>query len=334
MNDDIVQPLITKIPSPDFKEVIEVIRRNKSFLVCAHVNPDPDALSSQLAMVKCLQGLGKKVWAVSAAPIPKRFHFLPGIRMIKPYKKGARIPYDVAIVLDCGDFDRIGNIQELLSAERMLINIDHHITNELFGTLNILLPRASSTAEVLFDLFERMKFPITEEMAVLLYVGIMTDTGSFRYDNSTAHAHDVVARLMKFPIPVSLLYQILYETIPLNDIKYFTRLVGTFDFLFRGKVVCLELTKKIIKKFSEEFDLRDKIFRYFRAIKGVEVILILTEDSATKTRVNLRSMRKVDVGRLAYRFSGGGHSRASGCILEGNVQVAKKKILAEIKKVL
>jgi bifunctional oligoribonuclease and PAP phosphatase NrnA len=324
----------SKMPLPDFAKTRRVIQQHQNFIVCTHVNPDPDALASQLAVAQVLKILGKDVRVLASDPLPKRFRFLPGSRKIQTYRPAAHIPFEVAVIVDCGDLNRIGRIQELIQPGKVILNIDHHITNELFGTLNIVIPEASSACEVLFDLFKKMHVPLTKDIATLLYLGIMTDTGSFRYENTTAHTHAVTAELMRFPIPVSEFYEVLYETIPFNEIRYFTRLVGTFDFLARGRVVCLELPRKVLAKFSDEFDLRDKIFRYLRAIKGVEVIVILSEESPTRTRVNLRSLRRVDVGRLAYRFKGGGHSRASGCILDEGMKAAKARILAEIREVL
>lgn len=326
-------PLSVKTPESHFQKTISLIRKYQNFLICTHINPDPDALSSQLALAMVLKSLGKKVLVLSSEKTPHRFRFLPGSEMIRTGSPG-RLPYEVALIVDCGDLSRIGKMQELIQPEKILVNIDHHITNELFGTLNLVIPEASSTAEVLFDLFQKMRIPLTEEMAILLYLGIMTDTGSFRYDNTTAHTHRVIATLMKFPVPVSRLYQVLYETIPLTDIRYFTHLVRKFDSLCRGRVICVELKKKTLEKFSDEFDLRDKVFRHFRAIKGVEVILILTEEASRRTRINLRSLQHVDVGRLAYQFKGGGHSRASGCMLEVDMKTARNQILTEIKKAL
>ena len=126
-------------------------------------------------------------------------------------------------------------------------------------------------------MLEAAEFSLNKQAAVLLYLGIMTDTGCFRYENTTARTHEVVSRLMQFKIPVSELYRKLYETIPLNDLQYFTKVVSSFTPLFDGKVIYLELRRGVVKRFSEEFDLRDKIFRYLRAIKGAEVLVILTQ---------------------------------------------------------
>jgi phosphoesterase RecJ-like protein len=144
----------------------------------------------------------------------------------------------------------------------------------------------------------------------------------------------VVAQLMHHDIPVSGLYRKLYETVPLQDLKTFTKLVSAFDSLFDDRVICINLRKSVLRKFSEEFDLRDKIFRYLRVIKGVEVLVIFTETAKNTTRVNLRSQGKVDVAKLASQFNGGGHSRASGCLLECGMAHAKQIMLAQIKKAL
>lgn len=316
------------------KRILNTIRRNKVFLISTHVNPDPDALASELALSIYLKALGKQVYIVNEEPVPRRFLFLPGAPQIRSLPKNAKILYDAAIVVDCGDLNRVGGVKKIISLDKPLINIDHHITNDTFGTLYWIYPQASSTAEVLFELFKKSQARITRDMAILLYLGIMTDTGSFRYESTGSRTHAIVSELLKFKFSISELYQKLYESVPLNDVKMFTRVVSHFDSLLGGRVICVELRKGIVAKFSQDFDLRDKIFGFLKTIKEVEVVFILTEDSTKKTRVNLRSQGKVDVARLARRFKGGGHSRASGCLMEDNLGKAKQKILKELKKVL
>ncbi|MCK5579795.1 MAG: bifunctional oligoribonuclease/PAP phosphatase NrnA [Candidatus Omnitrophica bacterium] len=316
----------------DTEKILKTIAQNKTFLVTTHVNPDPDALASQLVIAMYLKALGKKVFAVNEEHVPRRFCFLPGVKMIKKVDLKKRVKCDVAIVLDCGDFDRIGKVAEALDEKTTCLNIDHHFTNTLFGDVNMVNPNASSTAEVVFGLLQRAKFSLTKNMAILLYLGIMADTGCFRYANTTAHTHKVVSRLLQFGFSVSDLYRKLYESISLQDLQYFTKVANTFRSFCKGKVLCLELRKRVLAKFSDEFDLRDKIFRYLRAIKEVEVIVIITEESKNKTRVNLRSQGEVNVGKLACQFNGGGHKRASGCTIEGDIATAKRKILAKIRQ--
>jgi len=316
------------------KAFLKNLKKYDSYLISTHVNPDPDALSSLLTMGTYLRSLGKKVYLRTEEPVQGRFKFLPQSRLIQKVNLKSRIKFDAALVVDCGDLDRIGRVRELVNEKHPVINIDHHITNDQFGKLNLVIPEASSTAEIIFDLLRKDKFSLNRDIATLLYLGIMTDTGSFRYDNTSAHTHAVVSELMKFGIPVGELYRKMYESVPLNDIKVFTRIVNNFETIKKGRAIILELPQNIVKQFSEEFDLRDKIFKYLRTIKGVELVVILTEFEKNKTRINFRSQSEVDVAKLAAKFNGGGHNRASGAMLDDNIKDSKKKILNEVRKVI
>ncbi len=316
-------------------KITKIIKENKRFLIATHVNPDADALSSQLAMALYLKHLGKKVYVINADAAPARFHFIPEIHLVEKLKDDIHLEYDVAVILDCGDIDRIDQVKRLIQNDTMIINIDHHLTNTQFGDANLVNHKACSTAEVLFLLFQQFKFRLTREIAILLYLGIMTDTGSFRYDSTTAYTHYVVSELMKFKFSISDLYRKMYEHVPLEDLKLFTRIVNRFERLYGGRVVCIEMKKRVIEKFSSEFDVKDKIFSFLRAIKGVEVIIILTENARHVTRVNLRSQgEKVNVAEIAASFNGGGHRKASGCVIHEDFAKAKVKILSALEKVL
>lgn len=316
------------------KAILRTIRNNKRFLISTHVNPDPDALCSELALADALRALGKTVTIVNHQAVPRRFMFLPGAKSIKNFWKNRSVSYDVAIIVDCGELDRIGKVTELLRKDAKTVNIDHHVTNDRFGHLNLVQQNASSTCEVLYELFCKGRFKINDRMAVNLYVGIMTDTGSFRYENTTARTHAITAELMKHKVSAPDLYRHLYETISFKDLKEFTAVVNRFDDYYNKKVACVELRKKVLAKFSGDFDLRDTIFKFLRTIKGVEVFVILTEIGRSKTRVNLRSSRSFDVAKLAAHFGGGGHRRASGCVVERTMLSAKREVLKRIKKAL
>ena len=316
------------------KEIIKAIKNNKRFLVTTHVNPDPDALCSELAIAAILHFLGKNVSIINNEEVPIRFRFLPGINAIRAYREKQNIPYDCMIIVDCGDLNRIGKVLNLVKKDKMIINIDHHITNNLFGDVHCVNTKASSTAEILYDLLKEARCPLTKKLALYLYVGIMTDTGSFRYENTTGRTHLIAGELMKYNIPANELYRKFYETVSLNDLKLFTKVINRLEALFSGKVVCVELHRKILSKFSQEFDLRDMTFKFLRSIKAVEVIIIFTEMNRNETRVNLRSTNKVNVAKVAHFFKGGGHRRASGCLIRHNIQGAKKRMLNQIRRVL
>lgn len=316
-------------------EIIEAIKKHKSFLVSTHINPDPDALASELALAMYLKSIKKKVYVINEEDAPARFNFFPGYQLFRKIPKSGKVDFEVAIIVDCGDLNRIGRVQQLISKNHLIINIDHHITNDSFGHINLIESKASSAAEILYDLLAKAKCSFTEPIAMLLYLGIMTDTGSFRYDSTTSHTHEVAAELMKFDFSVSELYRRIYERVSIKDLKMFMEVITHFETMHDGRVVCLTLHKGTLKKFSDEFDLRDKIFTFLRAIKGVEVIVVFSEEIKGKTRVNLRSQgNKVDVSKLAYFFGGGGHRKASGCMIDGDLPKAKKELLGRLREIL
>ncbi len=316
------------------KKILQTIKKNETFLLSTHVNPDPDALSSELVLDIYLRSLGKKVFIVNEEKVQDRLDFLPGGKRIRGFKKNLTIDYDVAIVVDCGDLNRIGKVQNLIQSDKVLINIDHHITNDKFGSLNLVVPDASSTAEVLYDFLKTAHFQMTKNAALLLYAGILTDTGSFRYANTTHKTHLIAGELRKFPFSADDLYRQLYETMPLNDVKEFTKLISRFDAIYLGKVVCLELRKRVLARFSGNIDLRDMIFKFLRAIKGVEVCVIFTEVNSKETRINFRSMGDFNVAKLASNFNGGGHRRASGGRMDAGISETRKAVLKKIGKAL
>ena len=315
-----------------FSAIHQAIKKNQRFLITTHVTPDPDALASELAVAMYLKSIKKDVWVINAEGVPARYQFIPGSKMVHSVDDHRFKDYDVAIVVDCGDLNRVGSVKKLIRADKSLINIDHHVTNDRFGHINLVMPKASSTAEVIYELLGKAHFKITRPVALLLYLGIMTDTGSFHYDNTGARTHEIVSHLLKFKFSVSEIYKKLYETVPLSDLKYFTKAVNHFEIAFGGRVVFLELRKNLVNKFTQEIDLRDKIFKYLRTIKGIEVIVIFTEQDRKKTKANLRSQGNFDVAQLALHFGGGGHKKASGCVIPGNMKQAKERLLSQIKK--
>ena len=316
------------------EKVLRALRTHKTFLISTHVNPDPDALGSELGMAIYLRALGKNVRIVNEEPAPERLAFLPQARQVKGYAHSRPIACDAAIILDCGELGRIGKVQKLISSETFVINIDHHVTNDFFGDLNLVEPKASSTAEVLYALFREAGHALTKDLAFNLYVGLMTDTGSFRFENTTARTHAICADLMRFGFSITDIYRKVYASIPYKDLKEFTKLISRFDVLYDGRVVCIELSRKILSRFSEQFDLRDTIFQFLRAMRGVDVFVIFTEVGPKKTRINLRSSNNFDVAKLASDFQGGGHKRASGCTIDKGIKEARQVFFSRIEELL
>jgi phosphoesterase RecJ-like protein len=167
---------------------------------------------------------------------------------------------------------------------------------------------------------------------MLLYAGIMTDTGSFRFENTSSHSHAVAQELMTFKFSATDMYDRLYVGIPVADMKMFTDVIHNAQLLDRNKVFCVSLSKKTVGHFSKSFDLKEKLFTFLRSIEGIEVVVILTELSSKEVRINLRSQNSFDVASLAQQFNGGGHKKAAGCKIYDSLTQAQKIICSAIHK--
>jgi len=313
-----------------YKNVLSVIRRHQKFLVITHHNPDADAVSSTLAMASFLKSLGKKVQVLNEDDCPEWLKFLPGTSSFKKVGDLKLVAYDVAIVLDCGDMERMGGVNKVIDRDKPLINIDHHVTNNKFGSVNVVHTKASSTCEMIFDLLQEARHSFNKNLALLLYAGIMTDTGSFRYENTSAHCHAIVEKLMGFKFSTADMYNRLYVGIPVGDMKLFTDLIHKAQLLDGDRVYCVALSKQMKDRFSNSFDLNEKIFAFLRSMEGIEVVVILTELKPQEIKINLRSQKNFDVASLAQQFNGGGHKKASGCKIYEPLLLAQKTICRAI----
>ena len=312
--------------------IIRTLKQNTSFLVTMHVNPDPDALGSALAMTLFLRAQGKKVRLINDGPCPAWLKFMPQSRFSETFNTRIRFRPDVAVVLDCGDKERTGRVAGLMVPGVKVINIDHHVTNTAFGDYNLVATGSSSTSEILYGLLKRAGCRFTRDMAVLLYLGILTDTGSFAFDCTGTRTHTAIAELMTFGFSVSGLYRQVYETMPRKDLTAFLRLMNTLTLHHGERVACLTMTRAQAAGFSKDFDVKDKVFGFLRAVKGLDVIVILAAQEKGRTRVNLRSRGDIDVARVAADFQGGGHRNASGGYVDKPLAKARTIVLDRIAK--
>ena len=316
------------------KKILDVIKRHHRFLVTSHHNPDADAAASALSVAIMLKTMGKKVTVVNEDALPKWLEFLPQAKLFKQAKTVKAFDYDAAIMLDCGDMERIGGVHKLLIKGKPNINIDHHVTNTLFGDINWIGKETSSTCEMVYDLLAASRLGLNKPLAILLYAGIMTDTGSFRYDNARSKTHAVIADLMRFGINAQQMHERLYVGMPVVDMKLFAKVISDAQLSHHDKVFCVSLSFQSSQVFSKSFDLKDKLFGFLRSVEGIEVVVILTQINSKEVRINLRSQGAVNVAKIAQLFNGGGHAKAAGGEMSGSLDDVKKKVLNAIKKAL
>ncbi|MEW6540141.1 MAG: bifunctional oligoribonuclease/PAP phosphatase NrnA [Bacillota bacterium] len=303
-------------------------------VLAGHVLPDGDSVGSTLALGLMLEQLGKKVRMVSQDPIPPMYRFLPGVAQIRV----GTVPdadYDCLVTLDCSSPERLGtDIKPLLSRPGLrVVNIDHHISTGRYGDLNHIDPAAAAVGEIVFDLAEPLGVEISPEVSVCLYVAIATDTGSFRYENTTAGTHRRIARLIEMGLDAAAVNTRIFDEKPLAAIRLLHRVLGTLALSAGGRIAWLKLTRAMEAESGEEADVEDLI-NYARRISGVEVGILFRELPEGQIKVGFRSKRAVDVAALAAVFGGGGHPRAAGCRLAGELAEAERLVLGATEKVV
>lgn len=322
--------------SPAITKVIEEIGKYKRFLISAHVNLEGDSLGSQLAMKELVKALGRTAFIVDSDSVPEHYKFLPGADEISK-RIDKNLDFDAAIILDCPTLERIGKVKDLISKGTFIINIDHHVSNEKFGQVNWVDVNASSAGEMVYRLFKETGVSLTKEIALCLYIAILTDTGSFNYDNTSSVTHEIAGELLGYGLDPSRVSEDVYERRSVADIKFLGMVLSTLQVNKTGDVAYLEITSNMLSQTGANVSKSEGFVNYARSIDRVKVAIIFKEDLVDSGRINVSFRSKgddVDVNRLAAYFGGGGHAKASGCIIDGRLDEVKKKVLTKVEEVL
>ncbi len=319
------------LSSEELNRLINFLDRYESYVISCHINPECDALGSQLALASFLKRKGKGVFLVNQDPVPPEFSFLPGSKAILSADQIDNVHYDAVITVDCSGEDRLGDLYKRYK-RGVYINIDHHISNTLFGEINWVEPTASSVCEMIYMLFKAAGLPLKKREAVNIYAGIVNDTGSFRYPNTTAFTHKAAADLLSVGIDGYSIYQKIYEHRDFRQIKVVAETLATINRSLRGKVVWMVYSPLGVENDIAIYDISDEVLNIARQIKEAEVFLLFKPAGKNRVRVNFRSRGKVDVNKVAQMFSGGGHKTASGCSIEGDIQEVVRMVVEAVKQ--
>ena len=298
--------------------VWQAIGAGQRFFVAGHLNPDGDSIGCTLAMASLLTRMGKTVYAYAAPCVGQDLKFLPGFAQLHIGELPSKIDFDTVLLLECSDRKRGGNLETILQPAHSLINIDHHAVSEAYGTVNHIDAGASSTAEIIFQLFEESKgrFVPTAQEATCLYTGVATDTGRFVHSNTTAEALRVAAALVALGADVNTVNQVIYFTKPYVELKLQGRALEKMKLHFHNQYSEIVLTAKDFSELQALPAQTQGIVSLPTMIPGVAVSALIKEEP-DKVSVNLRSRGVVDVSQIAHLFGGGGHARASGFKVTG-----------------
>jgi bifunctional oligoribonuclease and PAP phosphatase NrnA len=307
----------------DLQAVAEALRANDRFLVTTHENPDGDALGSLLSMTLALRQLGKDVvmYLYGAAPLPGEYSFmeLEDLRRSLPDDSGDR----VLVAVDCAKADRLGPDSVVLDRAASVVDIDHHHDNTRFGDVNLIVPDASSTGEVLRDVFRELDVRLTPEIAEPLYIALVTDTGRFQYTNTTPKALRLAAELVEAGADVHRVFQGVYESVEFAKLKLLARALERAQIYEGGRVVVSYLLRTDFSEVGAAEPYSEGIIDYLRAVEGAWLAVLIREpprDEGPSRRVSLRSsIDELDVSAIARKSGGGGHRQAAGFSSEASI---------------
>lgn len=307
----------------------DIIKSSKKILLLSHVNPDGDTLGSMCAMYSMIYNRFKiKADMNVVSNIPFNYKFLPNIGLAERYFDQSLV-YDLVITLDVAAIDRVRDSKIFFDKAKVTVNIDHHKTNPKFGDYQLIEPEASSTGEVLYNYFKKNDWKLDKDSAVCLYTAIMTDTGNFRFENTTSNVFRAVADLVEAGANPNLLYKYCYETKSKNFVMFQNYCVNKAVFLNDNKIAYTTVYKKDLEKFSAGDDYTDGIAETLRAIDTTEVSFVVKEVDSKTTKVSMRS-KHLDVAKICTEFGGGGHTFAAGCTIKASVKDSVEKLMREI----
>lgn len=316
-----------------YQAAVKALVEAKRVVLAAHVNPDGDTLGCVLALTHLLRGLGKEAIPLSADGVPDIYRWMSGTEWVQTGTE--RRDFDLAIVCDAGALERVGrSVVPVIESAPRLIDIDHHVADGPFGDIRILDSRAAATAELVWALILAVENatgqePATKEIADCLMVGLITDTGSFRYPNVTPRTFQLAARLQRLGAVPADIYELVYENKSFVSQKLLGRALDAIQMTADGRIAWTHVTASDFAELGAEDADTEGIVTHVRAIKGVQIGILFREVPGGKIRISLRAREGADVNKIANVFGGGGHKLAAGCSILPPLDEVEKAVLAE-----
>lgn len=309
-----------------------IIKSSKKILIISHINPDGDTLGSMSALHSLIKENYKKESDMLVDNLPAVYEFLPAVKNAKLYNTiDKSLVYDLVITVDVAALDRMNEAKIFFDKATVTLNIDHHATNVSYAQHNIVVPDASSTGEVIASIAQGCGWKMNYDAALALYTAILTDTGSFKFSNTSAKTFETTAKLLEYGVKPHDVYKQCFESYPKNFFLFQNYCLNKAVFLNDNKVAYTEIYKKDVEKFAVGPDCTEGLTEKLRAISSTEIAFIAKEIAQGLTKFSMRS-KTADVSAICAVFGGGGHKLAAGCVIKASVKNAVEKVLAQIEK--
>lgn len=308
-----------------------IIRNSQSILVMAHVNPDGDSIGCMLAVGSAMEQLDKQVILLSPDGVTDTYKFLPGNENIVKSVSDDSI-FDLCIVVDCENLERVGSASQYLSRCRKIMEIDHHPGTNRSEGVNVLDPEAASSGDIVYKLLRELDVRITLEIAECLMTAIVTDTGSFKFSNVKPDTLRIAADLLEAGASTGIISQKVYDTRSLASVKLLGIAISNIKMVANGRVAWSYVSRDNLAETGALDSDTEGIVNYTRSIKGVFVGILFNEAPNNITRVSFRARDGYDISQIARKFGGGGHKAASGATIEKPLNEAIQMVLDAVEQ--
>jgi len=307
------------ITEADWSVAVEAIRGANDVVLACHQGPDGDALGSMLAMTLALRALGRDPvasWGSDPFVVPRHYKFLPRLDLLTPPEQVPAKP-QMMITFDAGSFDRLGTLEPNGRAASNLIVVDHHVSNDRFGTMNLIDPKAAASAVIAYELIRRLGVELDRDMAACLYTGLFTDTGGFKYQNTTPAVHAIAGDLIAHDIDHAAIARIVYDTHPVGFLKVLGEALDRAEVIADASMIWTYITQKDLETAGIDIEDTDGLIDVVRTADVAEVACVLKQQPEGTYKVSMRAKSIANVGAVCESFGGGGHALAAGFSSDG-----------------
>lgn len=317
-----------------FSEIGSIIKEHDNFLLNAHVDPDGDCVGSMLAIAAVLEAMGKRVGCYIPGTVSEKYKKLSHMKLLLLEEEIKKFEYEVLFVLDTPTHERGGNI---VSADKkpIIVNIDHHPTNERFGSVNFIKGNAAATAILVYYFLSYLgKEFITPEIADYLYLGIVMDTGCFKFQNTDAESLFVASKLVEYGASPSDITREYFYMKKFRAVRLLSHVLANLRLFDDGRIAVMELTNSMLEKYQAKIEDTEGFIDYATSIEGVELAVFLREIDPGQVRASLRSLNNMNVASLAERYGGGGHRKAAGLTFHNDLEESRNLVVSGFREML
>lgn len=319
------------ITEAEWTAACAAIEGAREIVLACHQGPDGDALGSMLALQLALRERGVKAlasWGSDPFVVPKHYAFLPDLDGLSPPEEVPAVPA-LMVTFDCGSFERLGTLEPNGRSAGELVVVDHHVSNDRFGTINLIDPHIAASAALVYKLIGRLGIRLTRDIATCLYTGILTDTGCFKYQNTTPEIHAIAGDLLSYDVPHDEIARIVYDTHPIGYLKLLGTALDRAEVLPDASMIWTWITQEELARNDIGYEDTDALIDTIRTADVAEVACVLKQLPEGNYKVSLRAKSAADVGALSESFGGGGHALAAGFTAEGTDPRAIVAAIAE-----